>query len=454
MNYEELPGIPKLWIDFLHAAMPLLPGPLEMPGIHAVVDGIAKTSIPNYQLNLGANSVAIVVNFHASLFGGPIAQILKCLTAIKICEELKQQGIAASCIVWISRPPAGFSAHALQLLDRNSEIRRFALTDHEKAQCMQPGMLPQPRITEILAEIRQMGAGRFDEETLELLNDSFHSQETMSSVHAQWIASLFKEWGLIVVDSEAPEVRSAYKESHSALFNQQERIQSLIQKQRADLTQRGYEANTPDSAIPSCLIQSGMMPVAAFVADPLEIYDFAIAAPIYEALGWVQPIIRPRCSATIIHGRNRRTLDRYHLQLSQLFGGEQKAMEFVLNSINHDAVTALNRLQAEADGCLTEISACESADKKFLKIRENCRKKILYQLAKLQRHCSDAVAIKEQTAMRKIRRACHWLAPNGHLQENELGGIQIPLHYSRAGLKALYEKLDIRNLEHQIIEMD
>jgi uncharacterized protein YllA (UPF0747 family) len=201
-------------------------------------------------------------------------------------------------------------------------------------------------------------------------------------------------------------------------------------------------------------MQSLVLPVVAFIADPQEIYEFTKAAPAYEALHMAQPLIWPRCGATIINSRSIRTLEHYQVKFSQLFDGEAKVMEYVKKSIANEAPAVLQRLRSEADACLPETGLPESQDKRFAKIRDRCREKILYQLEKLHRHAAGALRIKEQTAMRKVHRACNFLAPNGHLQEAELGGIQIPLRYAHAGLRALYEKLDIRNLEHQIIELE
>lgn len=419
MKYEELPESPEIWNDFLRAKLPLLPGPMETHRIRSVAESVKRARIQNDRLPLGAGSVAVVANFNASLFGGPIAQILKCLTAIKVCEELKQQGIAASPVCWIhSESLCGSAPYVWQLLDRNFDIHQFAFED----------ALPLCQIAEMLAEIERIGAGSFDNETLELLKSSFGACETLASGNAQWISSLMKEWGMIVLTPESPAIQNDRNEAQSAVLNQQDCIRAVM--------------------------QSRVLPVVAFVADPQEIYEFAKAAPVYEALHMVQPIIWPRCSATIINSRSRRTLERYQINFSRLFGGEVSVMEYVKNSVVNDAPEILQKLKSEADVCLLEAGLLESQDKRFSKIRDRCREKILYQLDKLHRHAAGALKIKEQTAMRKVHRACNFLAPNGHLQETELGGIQIPLRYGRAGLRTLYDKLDIRNLEHQIIELE
>jgi uncharacterized protein YllA (UPF0747 family) len=456
MRYEDLPGIPNIWIDFANSKLPLLPGPCDLSRIQAVAEVAGKAPIQNFTMDFDTGSVAVVVNFYASLLGGPVSQILKCLTAIKVCAELKKEGIAASPVCWIhSSPPSGFSPHTLKILDRSSEIHCFELVDDERTQLLQSGALPQRRIAEIVAEIERLGSGGFDKELLELLS-SFKQNENLVSANAQWIALLLKEWGITVIDSGTPAVQNAWNEAHAFASNRQDRIQVVMKKQMADLAVLGYPANPQNSAIPSCLIQSLVIPTAAFVADPLEIYDFAKASPLYEELGIPQPLIWPSCSATMMNSRSRRTLDRYALHFSQLFAGEQNVMELVRNFMKnkYKVPEIFEELKADAEICMMVTGASVSPDKRFPKIQDRCRKRILYQLEKLQRHCTNAAKTNEQTAMRKIHRTCNWLAPNGRLQETELGGIQLPLRYAGAGLRLLYEKLDVRNFEHQIIDMD
>jgi uncharacterized protein YllA (UPF0747 family) len=419
MKFEELPNIPKIWIDFISSKLSLVPGPLDIDRICAVAESAAKACSSQGNLSLGSGSVAVVANLNGNLFGGPVSQILKCLTAIKVCEELKQQGIAAAPVCWIhSELPRGCAPYALQLLDRNNEIHRFASEN----------TFSLNQIAEMLAEIEQIGAGSFDAETLEWLKDSFGSCETLAAGNAQWMSALMKEWGMIVLNSESPAVQKACEEAAAAVPDQKNR--------------------------PIALTQSRVLPVAVFIADPQDIAEFVNAVPVYETLSMAQPLVWPCFSATIIDSRSRRTLDRYRLDFLQLFAGEAHVLEFVKKSITNEAPEILRKVKAEAEASLLEMGSMAPSDKKFHKIQDRCRQKILYQLDKLHRHAVGAANAKEQTATRKIHRACNFLAPNGHVQEMEIGGIQIPLRYARAGLQAIYEKLNTRILEHQLIELE
>ena len=109
MKYEELPETPRIWTDFMRSRMPFLqPLPTLQDLIehskrvkyqagqrddlyHFLVAREGKNSstvLKNVQRLRSPETFAVVTNFYSSLFGGPVYQVLKCLTAIRICEEL------------------------------------------------------------------------------------------------------------------------------------------------------------------------------------------------------------------------------------------------------------------------------------------------------------------------------------------------------------------------------
>ena len=173
-----------------------------------------------------------------------------------------------------------------------------------------------------------------------------------------------------------------------------------------------------------------------------------------DEAGLPSPVVWPQPSVTITDTRRRRILARYNLSLRQLYSGEEEVAGEIGNTIPNSAAEILNDLKSKVDECILELETLAPSRKRFTKKSALCREKILYQLEKIGRHHADARAKREQTVNRQIHKACNLLAPKRRLQERELAGIQIPLRYSRAGLRSLYEKLDISSNTHQLISMD
>jgi uncharacterized protein YllA (UPF0747 family) len=376
------------------------------------------------------DSVVVTANLYPSLFGGPAFQILKCLTAIKACEELSKHEITAIPVGWIGTAPnTGFSATAIHLLDSDSELCRLRFPGPETKEIYPADQLSPSQISSLLGQIEEIGHGAFDPEMIEILRASFQPGVTIAQATGNLFAALMKDWGMLLVDSFSAEFQSV-------------------------LPQTAYNEPSIEDAHRTYLIQSSILPVISCVIDPDEVFSFAGAQPFFDRVDQVQPLAWPQASATAVDIRSRRTLERHKLELSHLYSGEQAIMLDLQNAMSYTAAEKLGSLRAEVEAQIARLKALNSSGKELSKTLESNREKIIFQINKLSEHFESARTRKQETAGRQIHKACNCLAPGGKLQERELAGIQMPLRYSRSVLPSLYEKLDILNLEHQIVLMD
>jgi uncharacterized protein YllA (UPF0747 family) len=376
------------------------------------------------------DSVVVTTNLYPSLFGGPAFQILKCLTAIKACEELSKHGITAIPVGWINTAPyAGSSASAIRLLDSESELHRLQFPAPEAKEISPADQLSPSQIASLFSQIEEIGQGTFDSEMIGILRASFQPGVTIAQATGNLFAALMEDWGMLVADPSSPEFQSV-------------------------LPQTAYNAPSIEDAHRATLIQNSILPVISCVIDPDEVFSFVGAQPFFDRIDQVQPLAWPQASATAMDIRSRRTLERYKLELSRLFSGEQTIMLDLQNAMPHSTAGRLDSLRSEVEAQIARLKALNSSGKELSKTLESGREKILFQINKLCEHFESARTLKLETAGRQIHKACNCLAPGGKLQERELAGIQMPLRYSRSVLTSLYEKLDILNFEHQIMLMD
>jgi uncharacterized protein YllA (UPF0747 family) len=451
LRFEELPGIPKIWRDFLNSALSVLPAPSAMHTLAGRAELVRRRLIARDDLDgifIGSrnqrsakasenirrlrqpDSVVVTANLYPSLFGGPATQILKCLTTIKVCDELSKHAIAAVPVGWIGTAlPAGFSPSFIHLPDGGSELHQLQLAPPDTNGIHSDEPLPASRISALLNQIDEFGQGAFDPEAIEILKDSFQSGATLAHATGHLLALLMEEWGLIVVDSSSSEFQTRLPDVSST----EPPLESL---------EKTY------------LSQSAILPVLSCVIDCDEVDAYVRAQPFFDRIDQVQPLAWPRTSATLIDIRSRRTLERYHLDLHQLYSGEQAIMQNIRESLPGTASEKLKSLRTEADAQIAGLKALNASSKEFGKTLDSGHEKILFQINKLIENFDAARNRKLETAERQIHKACNLLAPDGGLQERELAGVHLPLRYSRSVLRFLYEKLDILNSEHQVILMD
>lgn len=465
MKFEELPGIPGIWLDFLRSRIPILSAPSSVKSLVAHADAVVGRRTKNNDLvralagqepdssrvlehiqRLGQpHSVAVVTEIHSGLFGGPVVHIIKCLTAIKLCEELVKEGVSAIPICWInSDSPADFSNWSVSLLDADGEIHSMEIS---------PGETIPDHISDLISQIGKFGGGDFDTEVLEILQSAFRPGGSLSAASARLISALTRQWGMIVFDPGAPEFRPIISRAVATLQARNSEIQFLMQGTASTLAGLGY-GSFSTTAIPASLIQSLLFPVLVHVTDPFEIRSLANVLPVFEEIGRAQPIVWPEASATVGDVRCCRTLRRYSLSLAQLYSGEEEVLRTLREALPRAAAGKLRSIKSEVETRISELKRLVSEEGGFSKTADSCKEKILYQIDRLEHLLESALNTKEHTASRHIHQACNFLAPHRRLQERELAAVQIPLRYASEGLRHLYEKLDILSFEHQLIWMD
>jgi len=452
-KFEELPGIPRIWLDFLKSQMSELPVLYSIQSLAAQADSVrsrriedlirilagadAKSSqfLKNLQALSQPKAVVVVTEIDAGLFGGPLAQILKCLTTIRLCEELANYAVNAVPVAWVSTNSPQYS---VRLIDADGEMQSLAVSPTD--------VIPD-RIPDVILKIQEFGGGTLKPGILDLLKSVFLPGKSFSRASAELFSALLSEWGMIVIDPTAPEFLPNVIEALAPVRARARPIESEQSSQSRHVVSLLHASVVPDH-----LTVSSVLPVLAFVIDPFEISALVRLLPAFDETGLPRPAVWPRASLTFGDARSRRTFSRYHLDLPQLFSGGDKVLRGVMQAIPHSALEKFDRLKLEVQTRVAELGL--PADSEISDTAASCRDRIVYQLEKLRAHLESALSMKEKTASRQIQKACNLLAPYGQTQERELAGIQIPLNYSHAGLRFLYEKMDILKFEHQLIWMD
>ena len=476
IKFEKLPGIPRIWNDFLRSKLSFRPASQQIHALDDHLNTIQRNAqrredvlasvsggritdpgkMPENFRRLGApGSVVVLTNFYMNILGGPAFQFWKCLTAIKVCAEMDTRRISAVPVCWMnSEPPYKFSHNSVRLLDPESEVHSLRLPIDEAMAFSPEVKLQQKQVSELFAHMEDIGKGTFDVEFLEILRTTFDPETTWSSATARLIARMIEELGMVVLDPRAPEFRPIMVDALNRIRGRCGETESLLKKQVGELAAAGYAGETSIGSVHTDLIQSLVLPIAVCILDPLEVFSYAASLPVFKEIGLAKPLAWPQSSITIMDARSRRILERYDLDIHQLFDGEENTISKISGESSDVATERLDNLISEVEAAMEAINLPDPPGEKFAKSVHDCRVKIIYQLEKLRKHRTDAGMRKKEAMSRHIHKVCNFLAPEGSIQERELAGILIPLRYSLTGFRSLFEKIDILKLEHQLISMD
>ncbi len=479
MRFEELPGIPENWIEFtenLHSRFSGLPAAGQMETLAASMniakDPVAGSEIVRHSLNdsyewspaqtrenirqLQQSETAVVATSnYASLFGGPVCQMLKCLTAIKICEALAERAIPAVPVCWIRTAPSwSCRQYSVNLLDQNAELHNLQIPPPKGGQFSPADPLPKDSISAFISRIEDLGRGSFDTEIIEILRNAYSGSATISSASARLLTDLMSEWGMVVLDSQEPVLASAVAKALEPMRHHIAGYQYITENRESKPTKAGRSAESTLNDLPSPLPHSLVLPVIANVIDFDELRMLANVLPILTEYGFRPPTAWPGASATIIDPRSRRTLGKYHLNLNELFSGEEEAVRKITEEMPNSAVEKLENFKLEVERQMAALDALFPSGDEFANLKNSCQERIMYQIRKLRDRFESASTRRKQAVRQQVRRACNSLAPNGRLQETELSAIGFLLRYSRSMLHFLHDNLDIMKFEHQLIWTD
>lgn len=467
----------------------------------------AKTLANIERLRNGA--AALVTGQQVGLFGGPMFDIYKALTAVKLANEATAAGVDCVPVFWL----ASYD-HDL------AEVNHVSLPGTEGAlqtlTTPSQGALGAPVGTvrlgdEILSVVEQAAALLGDNEITALLRETYRSGETLGTAFARFFARLFADWGVIVLDASDGELHRIAEPVYRAAIERADELAAAVLARGQALEAAGYHQQvkvTPSSVLmftihdgarsaihhhsqsdthqftigegaekisqaellqrlhsgpekfsPNVLlrpiIEDYLLPTLAYTGGPAEAAYFAQSAAVYEKLlGRVTPVI-PRFSATIVEPKVQRLLERHGISVPAVFAGpEALRRQLSANNLPEDLQAAFDDARKSLDSQLATVTEkLTKLDRTLVDAAETARSKIQYQLERLYTQAARAEAQKGELVTRHAETLSQALYPEKGLQERSIGGVYFLARYTRELLQQLYDAFHPDCPDHQILEL-
>lgn len=442
-------NVDAIWAGFLKGEMPVKPVPAMLEkaaeALKAHPEGAGvdpaflrwlrpQATAPEHERRLNdlarAGTVAVIVTLYPSLAGGPVSQLMKCLAAVKVGEELSRRGAPSAPIAWVAeRAPEGFPTDSLSMISEEGELVTLHSGGSDSASPAGAAAL--------IRRLEALGGASLDQEALSLVRAAFLSDAGSPSGCARLYSALMRDWGMPVVDGARYCADAVATPASSAI--------------------QEVGATCGSGVLRQMLIPHSLFPSSVWIADKREVAAVVHDFEALEESGVVDPSrwrLWPFAGGTVVDSASRRTLDRYHLDLAQLYSGESRVMAAFERAMPMAVPERLRELEETAESELSGVAAAAPGDKGFTRTAERSKNRIAYQLRRLRNRVDLAANGRQETARRRIHRACNFLAPKGRPQESELAAIHFPLRYSLTVMNTLCERLDHMNPEHQLISLD
>ncbi|MGB7556342.1 MAG: bacillithiol biosynthesis cysteine-adding enzyme BshC, partial [Candidatus Korobacteraceae bacterium] len=466
--------------------------------------GASEQTLRNIQ-RLRDGAFAVVTGQQVGLFGGPLMSLFKAASVLALAKQLEQRGVDCVPVFWMASED-----HDLD------EVNQALFLTHEfqlvPFKASTAGVTGSPvahiRFSDGTNEMTAEAAKLLGESVVaDYLRESYTEGETFSNAFAKLCTRIFsgREHGLIFLDPADPQLhRIAAPLFVDALRRSAELDQAVLARNR-ELREAGYHEQVkvtgestplftlvdgarvpvhrangaftiarksispeelqkrieeaPENFSANVLLrpvlQDYWLPTLAYIGGPAEIAYFAQAAVVYEKLlGRITPIL-PRMSATLIEPRIERLLNKYEVELPELFHGECQLRDcLAARSLPAELKQEIVDARRSVEAAMTRISlSLKQLDPTLVEAAGRAASKMRYQVDRLEKRAAQAELRRTEILSRHAAQIENALYPKKSLQEREIAGICFYANHGPEFIDRLIELAQTRCPEHKVLRL-
>jgi bacillithiol biosynthesis cysteine-adding enzyme BshC len=425
------------------------------------------------------DAVAITTGQQPGLFTGPLYTVHKALSAVALARQLEARWRRPVVpVFWLAGDDADFAeASTTSWIGADGTLATASLPPRPADAPLTP-MYRLPLGEGVLAAIEALAAdlptSEFRDATLDWLRRHYRPEATVADSFGGAMAELLGPLGVICLDSTHPAVKRA---AAPVLLRALEQSQALDEdldafseaqgatartsgitvgdgaalvmleaslgrdrlvrdgndfvtrrsRERLSLDQlRAIADEAPTRLSPNVLlrpaVESALLPTVAYLGGPGELRYLALTPPVYQRLGIVRQQPLPRWSGVIVEPKIDRVLDKFGLELADLFSPpgavEAKVVRAQLPAEVDSALARLRTALEQEYGVLER--AAVAIDPTLARPAQSARQAALGGTQELEKKLVQHFKRRQETELSQLARARTAVMPGGKPQERVL----------------------------------
>lgn len=328
----------------------------SFPGHHKTLKNIERLKDPD--------SVVVIGGQQAGLLTGPLYTIHKLISIIVLAKEQeKKLGIPVIPVFWIAGEDHDFAEINHIFINKGGVAKKHSIKDSPlKKQSVSQLPLNQKRTVEWIEEIFEAyGETDFTNELIQQLKIDITESDTYVHFFEKVIMNLFRDEGLVLINSGDPELRKLEKNCFRLIVEQNQSIYSAVVEQQQKMITQNYspiielgeknvnmfyhhdgerllieralngEFIVPDinvhfsyaelidlietnperfsnNVVTRPLMQEYLFPTLAFIAGPGEVTYWAELKNVFSVMDMKMPPVLPRLQITLLERSIERNL--------------------------------------------------------------------------------------------------------------------------------------------------
>ncbi|MGI8494217.1 MAG: bacillithiol biosynthesis cysteine-adding enzyme BshC [Pyrinomonadaceae bacterium] len=472
--------------------------------------GAGEKTLENIKTLRDADCVAVVSGQQAGLFSGPLYTIYKALSAVKMTECLRGRGFKAVPVFWIATEDHDFAeVSKTQVINKNGDLAQLKNEPKRCYENLPVGYVAlddtiYETIEELFAELPHT---EFTDELRDLINESWKPGVDYGEAFARLLTGILSDYGLILLCPLSESLKKLAAPIYVEAIKKSEEIVNALRGRSAELEENGYHAQVlvaedyfplfwqaknktrhalkrtaegkykvkdverefsldelaelaekdPQRFSPSVvlrsIVQDYLLPTVTYFGGAAEIAYFAQSEVVYKILERPVTPIFHRASFTLVEPKHAKTLDKYDLELKDLFVGLENLLPQIVEDFLNVETGKLfadveENINAQLNLLDRNLAAVEPTLADNLARR---RRKIIYHIAALRNKYHRAEMRKNETIERRLEAAFTALVPHRHLQERTLNVTTFMNHYGVYLIDWIYQAIDLDDRNHKIL---
>ncbi|MCP3741731.1 bacillithiol biosynthesis cysteine-adding enzyme BshC [Rossellomorea sp. BNER] len=424
---------------------------------------------------LRSDAVAVVGGQQAGLLTGPLYSIHKIISIIKLAQKQeKELGVHVVPVFWIAGEDHDYLEINHLFIEENDSMKKVGYPERilEKKMASDIHYSKDQMEKWVNDILKWFGESKFTKDVQVSLKEAISNTNTIVEFFSYIIMSLFKDYGLLIIDSAYSPLRKLEKPYFSQIIEGQSLITDSLLSQQKNIQQQGFEnlidisedavnlflnegnerfllewkggayrlknhtiqysslelanilSQTPErfsnNVVTRPLMQEWLFPTLAFIAGPGEIAYWGELKEVFKWAGMKMPPIIPRLNITILE----RDVEKYMNDL------EISSEDALINGVkDRKAQFFMNAKEGNLDGELEKVEefllhSYKTIRGEALKIEKGLEPLIeknlnfhLEQITFLKRKAEKSTVQKHNVVFRKFDRIQNSLKPNGGPQE-------------------------------------
>ena len=212
-------------------------------------------------------------------------------------------------------------------------------------------------------------------------------------------------------------------------------------------------ASVSPNALLRPVVQDSMLPTVASIGGPAELAYLAQSEVLYRTVLGRMPVALPRAGFTILDAHSEKLMERYGLALQSFFHGEHAVKERIAAKLVPPALSAAMReTSATVDRAVERLGRELVAFDPTLSLAlERSRKKIQYQLGKIERKTGREALRRDDRAARDASSLYGLLFPEHNLQERVYSILPFLAKHGLDLTGHIYEAIQLDCPDHRVM---